>query len=146
MRHLSFGFTSFFALVVCVLAALPAQADAMKQIPADIADIRLFAEWEQDGKSGVYRGIVTIPKPGKATFTLQWLTFGTDGALSAVKHSMPIPEVSELDGIITDYRDEIDTEGLTIFLDVKASADAIEDTYVIYVNGPADYDFEGASN
>lgn len=146
MRHLSFGFTGFFVLIASVLVTLPAQADAMKQIPADIADIRLFAAWQQDGKSGVYRGIVTIPKPGKATFTLQWLTFGTDGALAAVEHSMPIPEVSELDGIITDYRDEIDAEGLTIFLDVKTSADAIEDTYVLYVNGPADYVFEGASN
>jgi len=146
MRYPSFGFTGLFALIVTVLAALPAQADAMKQIPADIADIRLFAEWKMDDKSGVYRGIVTIPQPGKATFTLQWLTFGVDGALSAVEHSLPIPEVAELDGIITDYRDEIDTEGLTIFLDIKASADAIEDTYVIYVNGPTDYDFEGASN
>lgn len=146
MRHLSFSLTSMCAVIATLFMTLSVQADAMKQIPADIADIRLFASWEQDGKSGIYRGIVTIPKPGKATFTLQWLVFGDDGALAAVEHSMPVPEVSELDGIITDYRNETDAEGLTIFLDLKESANAIEDTYVIYVNGPADYAFEGASN
>ncbi len=126
-------------------ATLRAEQD-LNSIPAAIVDIRLFDSWEADGKAGVYRGIITVPRPGKATFTLQWLAFDENGALASVEHSLAIPEIAELDGIVTDYRSEVDGQGLALYLDVQASADAAAETFVIYVDGPDAYTFEGASN
>lgn len=146
MRPVFFGFCCLILFLSAAQLASPARADSMSNIPASVSDLRLFEHWEQDGKTGVYRGIVAIPEPGKASFTLQWLALGPNGALESVEHSMPVPELTKLGGMITDYRSEVDSQGLTIFLDVQESAGAVEDTYVIYVNGPADYVFESASN
>ena len=133
-------------LAVFAQPAVHAEADDLKRIPADIVDLRLFGAWQEDGLSGVYRGIITIPRPGKTTFTLQWITLDANRSPSEVRHSLPIPEITELDGIITDYRDEIDAEGLTLYMDMQPSADAIDETFVIFVHGPGDYTFEAASN
>lgn len=146
MRPAFFGFCCLVLFLSAAQQAPPARADSMSNIPVSVSDLRLFERWEQDGKTGIYRGIVAIPEPGKANFTLQWLALGANGALESVEHSMPVPELAELGGMIIDYRSEVDSQGLTIFLDVKASAEAVEDTYVIYVNGPDDYVFESASN
>ncbi|MEM8811554.1 MAG: hypothetical protein AAGF59_02975 [Pseudomonadota bacterium] len=133
-------------ILIAVIASVPARSDPLSEIPADIADIRLFGSWEDDAVSGIYRGIVSVPEPGRSRFTLQWVAFKADGSLGTVSHSMPVPEVSEIEGIITGYRGEVDEQGLTVFLDIQERPEALEDTYVLYVNGPDDYLFEGASN
>jgi hypothetical protein len=135
-----------------ILLAGPRAPDATAQpadlasVPPDIVDIRLFGEWQQEDRRGLYRGIVTVPEPGKATFTLQWIAVAADGRLTQVDHSLPVPEISELDGIVTDYRSEQEQGGLVIYFDMQTAADTVAETYVLFVDGRQEYTFERASN
>lgn len=123
-----------------------AQSVDLASIPADVVDIRLFGAWQQEDRKGLYRGIVTVPEPGKATFTLQWIAVGADGRLTQVDHSLPVPEIADVDGIVTDYRSEEEQGGLVIYFDMQTAADAVAETYVLFVDGREGYTFERASN
>lgn len=147
MRHSPTVVAPVLGAWFCMLlpfAALPVSAEP--GIPATVTQVKLFAAWEDGDATGFYRGIVTVPEPGKATFTLQWIAVGPEGQLSEVRHSLPIPEVETLSGLVIDFRGEVDTQGLTVFIDVQEAPDVLEETYVLYVDGPDAYTFEGASN
>jgi len=145
-QHPSIALCLLLLLLVLQMPPSPRAQDVIETIPANITDIRLLGSWELDGKSGLYRGIVSVKQPGKTNFVVQWIEFDEIGALSKVEHSMPIPEIAKLGGILVDYRGEIDAQGLTVFLDLQSTSDAPPETYVLYVNGPDDYTFESASN
>ena len=140
------GRLAFNAFILLAMALGTARASDFGDLAPNIVNIQLFGQWTEDDAKGYYRGVVTVPEPGKSTFTLQWIEVDAEGKLSKVRHSLPVPEVGEVDGIVTGYRSEEEQGGTVVFIDISPDPNAIEDTYVLFVEGPGTYVFEGASN
>lgn len=145
MRRLLPIFAATAWLLAMTGLAAPQTTD-IADLAADIVDVRIFGAWQIEDRSGFYRGVVTVPQPGRATFTLQWISLDPAGGPTAVEHSLPIREMAEVEGIVTGFRGEQEQDGMTVFIDVKKSAEDPEDTYVVFVEGPDAYSFEGAAN
>jgi hypothetical protein len=134
------------------LVSVPALADevldGVAAMPAGIEDVRIGGTWDRDGKSGVYR--VIISRSGGDAITarlfIQWVAYGEAGD-AGVQDTIEIPEFAALNVDIVDFTTESDDGGLQVFiqtLDPNGSGSDLN--YELTVSSPTQYRFGPASN
>jgi hypothetical protein len=141
------------AFVVALLpplgaASVDALLDGLKALPGSVEEVRVGGTWERDGRSGVYRVIVSRSGGDEITARLfiQWVAYGDMGD-AAVADTIEIPEFAALNLDIVDFTTESDNRGLEVFiqtLDPNGSGSDLN--YELIVNSPTQYRFRPASN
>jgi hypothetical protein len=122
--------------------------DGIKTLPGPVEDVRVGGTWDRDGKSGVYRVIVSRSGGDAITARLfiQWVAYG-DAGDAAVTDTIEIPEFAALNVDIVDFTTESDDGGLQVFiqtLDPNGSGSDLN--YELIVSSPTQYRFGPASN
>jgi hypothetical protein len=149
-------FRSTFAVAAVILslgaplhsAFADAVLDGIKTLPGSVEDVRIGGTWDRDGKSGVYR--VIISRSGGDAITarlfIQWVAYGEAGD-AGVQDTIEIPEFAALNVDIVDFTTESDDGGLQVFiqtLDPNGSGSDLN--YELTVSSPTQYRFGPASN
>jgi hypothetical protein len=122
-------------------------ADGIAAIPPSVEDVQIAGTWQQEGKSGAYR--VIISRSGGDTVTarlfVQWIVYGEVGE-STIQNSIEIKEFASLNLDIVDITSESDTDGLSLFIDTIDPSGSADQQYELHIIGPTDYRFGPATN
>jgi hypothetical protein len=143
--------TTIPALALSLTLAAPAFADALSDgvaaIPGSVEDVQIAGTWQQEGKSGTYRVIVSRSGGDEVTARLfvQWIAYGEAGE-SALENSMEITEFAPLNLDIVDITSESDADGLSLFIDTIDTSGSADEQYELHILGPNDYRFGPATN
>lgn len=151
--------TSIFALLalsLAVAAAVPAiaadeapakpSADATAQAIAAldpaITHVRVFGEWKTDDATGRYRAIIRrADATDVVRFFLQKITDKND-----VVSSIELAEIVQNKLTLTGYNFEIDSYGLTLFVETRDNNTGEDVTYEVFFQEDGSYEFQPASN
>ena len=142
---------AMLALVAGLALAPPAYADAvldgLKALPGNVEDVRIGGSWDQGGKSGVYRILVTRSGGDMVTARLfiQWIAYDDNGG-STVQDTVEIQELAALSVDIVDFTSESDSSGLTVTIQTLDPNGNADKTYVLTVTSPAQHSFTPAAN
>ena len=131
------------AAVVAGFLALshPASADelldGLKTLPGSVEDVRVGGTWDRDGKSGIYRVIVSRSGGDAITARLfiQWVAYEDDGSLT-VQDTIEIQELADLKVDIVDFTSESDADGLSVFLQTLDPDGSADGNYELIVTSP----------
>ena len=143
------------ALAIAMLAATAAGADDTAVKPANdpisqaiagldpaITHVRVFGEWKTDDRAGRYR--VVIRRTGTADVIRFFLQKITDR--NAVDATIELTEITENKLVLTSYNFEIDSFGLTLFIETRDGATGDDTTYEVFLQEDGSYEFQPASN
>ena len=139
------------AAALGLAVAQPANADALldglKTLPGNIEDVRVGGTWETDGKSGVYRVIVSRSGGDVITARLfvQWVAYDDTGG-ATVTDTVEIKEFADLKVDIVDFTSESDANGLSVFLQTLDPNGSADQNYELFVTSPTQHKFGPASN
>jgi hypothetical protein len=141
------------AAVIAGFLALPHPAsaddllDGLKTLPGSVEDVRVGGTWDRDGKSGIYRVIVSRSGGDAITARLfvQWVAYEDDGSLS-VQDTIEIQELADLKVDIVDFTSESDADGLSVFLQTLDPDGSADGNYELIVTSPTQHKFGPASN
>ena len=139
------------ALALSLALATPAFPDALSDgiaaIPASVEDVQIAGTWQQEGKSGAYRVIISRSGGDAVTARLfvQWIAYGEAGE-STVENSMEITEFAPLNLDIVDFVSESDADGLSLYIETIDPSGSADEQYELHVIGPNDYRFGPATN
>jgi hypothetical protein len=151
MRMLAKPIMAVLALVAGLAVARPALADSLldglKALPGNVEDARIGGSWDRDGKSGVYRILVTRSGGDLVTARLfvQWIAYDDNGG-SVVQDTVEIQELAVLTVDIVDFTSESDGDGLTVTIQTLDPNGSADKTYVLKVTSPTHHTFVPASN
>jgi hypothetical protein len=122
-------------------------ADGIAAIPPSVEDVQIAGTWQQEGKSGAYRVVISRSGGDAVTARLfvQWIAYGEAGE-STVENSMEITEFAPLNLDIVDITSESDADGLSLFVDTIDPSGSADEQYELHVIGPNDYTFGLATN
>ena len=122
-------------------------ADGIKAIPPSVEDVQIAGTWQQEGKSGAYRVVISRSGGDAVTARLfvQWIAYGEAGE-STVENSMEITEFAPLNLDIVDITSESDADGLSLFIDTIDPSGSADEQYELHIIGPNDYRFGPATN
>ncbi len=139
------------ALALAVVAMRPAFADAvldgLKTLPGSVEDVRVGGTWDQGGKSGIYRIIVSRSggDPITARLFVQWVAYDDSGG-AAVTDTIEIKEFAALNVDIQDFTSDSDSDGLTVYIQTLDPNSDNNPSYQLVVNSPTRYKFGVAPN
>lgn len=121
--------------------------DGLKTLPGNVEDVRVGGTWDRDGKSGVYRVIVSRSGGDAITARLfiQWVAYEDDGSLT-VQDTIEIQELADLKVDIVDFTSESDADGLSVFLQTLDPDGSADGNYELVVTSPTQHKFGPASN
>ena len=121
--------------------------DGLKTLPGSVEDVRVGGTWDRDGKSGVYRIIVSRSGGDAVTARLfiQWVAYQDDGSVS-VQDTVEIQELADLKVDIVDFTSESDADGLSVFLQTLDPDGNADGNYELIVTSPTQHKFAAASN
>jgi hypothetical protein len=121
--------------------------DGLKTLPGNVEDVRVGGTWDRDGKSGIYRVIVSRSGGDAITARLfiQWVAYEDDGSLS-VQDTIEIQELADLKVDIVDFTSESDADGLSVFLQTLDPDGSADGNYELIVTSPTQHKFAPASN
>jgi hypothetical protein len=142
---------SLIAFVVLALSVGGARADAildgLKTLPGNVEDVRVGGTWDEDGKNGIYR--VIISRSGGDTVTarlfVQWVSYDDTGG-AKVENTIEIKELAALNVDIVDFTSESDSDGLSVFIQTLNPNGESDQNYELFVSSPTQYRFGPASN
>jgi hypothetical protein len=145
---------SLRALLLAVAIALPgapafadAILDGLKTLPGNVEDVRVGGTWDENGKNGIYR--VIISRSGgdavMARLFVQWVSYDDTGG-AKVENTIEIKEFAELKVDIVDFTSESDGDGLSVFLQTLNPNGESDQNYELFVTSPTQYRFGPASN
>jgi hypothetical protein len=142
---------SLIAFVVLALSVGGARADAildgLKTLPGNVEDVRVGGTWDEDGKNGIYR--VIISRSGGDTVTarlfVQWVSYDDTGG-ARVENTIEIKELAALNVDIVDFTSESDGDGLSVFVQTLNPNGESDQNYELFVSSPTQYRFGPASN
>lgn len=122
-------------------AGADATFDAISALDPQITHVRVFGEWKSETKAGRYR--VTIVKTGEASirFFIQKITAEQD-----VEATIELAEIAQNKLAVTGYNFDIDSFGLTLFVDTRDKASGEDVTYEVFLQEDGSYEFQPASN
>ncbi len=147
--------STLLALSVVFLAAPAIAADDAPAKPAGdatalaiaaldpaITHVRVFGEWKTDDMVGTYRAIIRrTDTPDVVRFFLQKVT-----DKNGVASSIELTEIAENQLTLTGYNFEIDSFGLTLFVETRNKKTAEDVTYEVFLQEDGSYEFQPASN
>jgi hypothetical protein len=137
--------------LLLALASPPAFADAISDgisaIPGSVEDVRIAGTWQQEGKSGAYRVIVSRSGGDAVTARLfvQWIAYGEAGE-STVEQSTEIKEFAALNLDVVDFVSQSDADGLSVYIETIDPSGSADDQYELHIFGPEDYRFGPTTN
>lgn len=137
--------------LVAVSAPLPASADAildgLKTLPGNVEDVRVGGTWDEDGKNGIYRIIVSRSGGDAVTARLfiQWVAYNDTGG-ATVENTVEIQELADLKVDIVDFTSESDSNGLSVFIQTLDPHGNSDQNYELFVTSPTRHKFGPASN
>jgi hypothetical protein len=142
---------SLIAFVVLALSVGGARADAildgLKTLPGNVEDVRVGGTWDEDGKNGIYR--VIISRSGGDTVTarlfVQWVSYDDTGG-AKVENTIEIKELAALNVDIVDFTSESDGDGLSVFIQTLNPNGESDQNYELFVSSPTQHRFGPASN
>jgi hypothetical protein len=142
---------SLIAFVVLALSVGGARADAildgLKTLPGNVEDVRVGGTWDEDGKNGIYR--VIISRSGGDTVTarlfVQWVSYDDTGG-AKVENTIEIKELAALNVDIVDFTSESDSDGLSVFIQTLNPNGESDQNYELFVSSPTQHRFGPASN
>jgi hypothetical protein len=143
-----------FAAVIVALAigvTRPALADAvldgLKTLPGSVEDVRVGGTWDQGGKSGIYRIIVSRSgaDPITARLFIQWVAYDDSGG-ATVTSTTEIKEFAALNVDIQDFTSDSDSNTLTVDIQTLDPNSDNNPTYELVVTSPTQYKFGKAQN
>jgi hypothetical protein len=138
-------------LVTAIVAVRPAFADAvldgLKTLPGSIEDVRVGGTWDQGGKSGIYRIIVSRSggDPITARLFIQWVAYDDNGG-ATVTDTIEIKEFAALNVDIQDFTSDSDSSSLTVYIQTLDPNSDNNPNYQLVVNSPSHYKFGLAPN
>jgi hypothetical protein len=139
------------ALVTALGAMRPAFADAvldgLKTLPGSVEDVRVGGTWDQGGKSGIYRIIVSRSggDPITARLFIQWVAYDDSGG-ATVTDTIEIKEFAALNVDIQDFSSDSDSNKLTVDIQTLDPNSENNPTYELVVSSPTQYKFGPAQN
>jgi hypothetical protein len=140
------------ALVVLGMAfGRPALADplldGLKTLPGNVEDVRVGGTWDRDGKTGIYRIIVSRSGGDMVTARLfiQWVAYNDTGG-ATVQDTEEIQELADLKVDIVDFTSESDANGLSVFIQTLDPNGTDDQNYQLTVTSPSQHRFGPASN
>lgn len=145
------------ALTLAVFAAaialpsLPARADAvldgLKALPGTVEDVRVGGTWDNDGKNGIYRVIISRSGGDAVTARLfvQWVAYDDTGG-ATVENTVEIKEMADLKVDVVDFTTESDADGLSVFIQTLNPNGSSDQNYELFVTSPTQHKFGPASN
>jgi hypothetical protein len=140
-----------FVAVVLALSIGVARADAildgLKTLPGNVEDVRVGGTWDESGKNGIYRVIISRSGGDAVTARLfvQWVSYDDTGG-AKVENTIEIKEFAELKVDIVDFTSESDGDGLSVFLQTLNPNGESDQNYELFVTSPTQYRFGPASN
>jgi len=142
-----------FALLAAVAGGVvhPALADpvldGLKTMPGSVEDVRVGGTWDQSGKSGIYRIIVSRSggDPITARLFIQWVAYDDSGG-ATVTDTIEIKEFAALNVDIQDFTSDSDSDGLTVYIQTLDPSSDNNPNYQLVVNSPTRYKFGLAPN
>ncbi|HVY18938.1 MAG TPA: hypothetical protein VHA70_02525 [Bauldia sp.] len=134
-----------------LLTSMAAQADALldglKTLPGNVEDVRVGGTWDEGGKNGIYRIIVS--RSGGDTVTarlfVQWVSYDDTGG-ATVEDTVEIKEMADLKVDIVDFTSESDADGLSVFIQTLNPNGDSDLNYELFVTSPTQHRFGPASN
>jgi hypothetical protein len=140
------------ALVVLGMAfGQPALADplldGLKTLPGNVEDVRVGGTWDRDGKTGIYRVIVSRSGGDVVTARLfiQWVAYNDTGG-ATVQDTVEIQELADLKVDIVDFTSESDANALSVFIQTLDPNGTDDQNYQLTVTSPSQHRFGPASN
>jgi hypothetical protein len=137
--------------VALLVASAPARADAildgLKTLPGNVEDVRVGGTWDEEGKNGIYRVIVSRSGGDAVTARLfvQWVSYDDTGG-AKVESTIEIKGLADLKVDIVDFTSESDNDGLSVFLQTLNPSGESDQNYELFVTSPTQYRFGPASN
>jgi hypothetical protein len=141
-------------LLAAILAggtALPALADEVLDgiagLPGSVEDVRIGGTWEENGKIGAYRILVTRTggEAVTARMFVQWVAYEDDGG-ATVEHTIEIEELAALNVDVVDFTSDADADGLSVYIQTLDPNGTADEDYALYVFSPTRHRFGPASN
>jgi hypothetical protein len=141
-------------LLAAILAggtALPALADeifdGIAGLPGSVEDVRIGGTWEENGKIGAYRILVTRTggEAVTARMFVQWVAYEDDGG-ATVEHTIEIEELAALNVDVVDFTSDADADGLSVYIQTLDPNGTADEDYALYVFSPTRHRFGPASN
>jgi hypothetical protein len=142
---------SLLLALVLFVGSATAHADAildgLKTLPGNVEDVRVGGTWDEDGKNGIYRVIVSRSGGDAVTARLfiQWVAYDDTGG-ATVQDTIEIKEMAGLKVDIVDFTSESDGDGLSVFLQTLNPNGESDQNYELFVTSPTQYKFGPASN
>ena len=115
--------------------------DGIGKLPGAVEDMRVGGTWERNGKSGVYRVVITRSGGDTviARLFVQWIAH--HGGDMSVDDTIEIKELSALKVDVVDYTFDSDRTGLSVQLEIIDPNGNADQTYELRVASPTDYKF-----
>lgn len=131
--------------------ALPSLADetfdGIAGLPGSVEDVRIGGTWEEGGKIGTFR--ILVSRTGGEAVTsrmfVQWVAYEDDGG-ATVEHTIELTELGELNVDVIDFTSESDADGLAVYIQTLDPNATMDQNYVAYVFSPTEYRFGPATN
>ena len=115
--------------------------DGIGKLPGAVEDMRIGGTWERNGKSGVYRVVIT--RSGGdiviARLFVQWIAH--HGGDVSVDDTIEIKELGALKVDVVDYTFDSDQTGLSVQLETIDPNGNADQTYELHVASPTEYKF-----
>jgi hypothetical protein len=131
--------------------ALPAFADetfdGIAGLPGSVEDVRIGGTWEEGGKIGTFRILVsrTGGEAVTARMFVQWVAYEDDGG-ATVEHTVELTELGALNVDVIDFTSESDADGLAVYIQTLDPNATLDQDYALYVFSPTEYRFGPATN
>jgi hypothetical protein len=132
-------------------AASPSHADplldGLKTLPGNVEDVRVGGTWDRDGKTGIYRIIVSRSGGDVVTARLfiQWVAYNDTGG-ATVQDTEEIQELADLKVDIVDFTSESDANALSVYIQTLDPNGTDDQNYQLTVTSPSQHRFGPASN
>lgn len=146
-----FAVAAFAACIALGSASVPALADdvfdGIAGLPGSVEDVRIGGTWEDGGKIGTYRILVTRTggEAVTARMFVQWVAYEDDGG-ATVEHTIEIEELGALGVDVIDFTSDADADGLSVFIQTLDPNGTLDEDYALYVFSPTQHRFGPASN
>jgi hypothetical protein len=131
--------------------ALPAHADevfdGIAGLPGSVEDVRIGGTWEEDGKIGTYRILVTRTggEAVTARMFVQWVAYTDDGG-ATVEHTIEVEELAALNVDVIDFTSDADADGLSVYIQTLDPNGTVDLDYALYIFSRTEHRFGPASN
>jgi hypothetical protein len=121
--------------------------DGIAGLPGSVEDVRIGGTWEEDGKIGTYRILVTRTggEAVTARMFVQWVAYTDDGG-ATVEHTIEVEELAALNVDVIDFTSDSDADGLSVFVQTLDPNGTVDTDYVLYVFSRNEHRFGPASN